>query len=63
MNAPVLVDLEGETDPLQIAIKELSEKKIPLIVRRYMPDGWWVDLLHFWKILRLTSSKLRGLDM
>lgn len=40
MNAPVLVDLEGETDPLQIAIKELREKKIPLIVRRFMPDGW-----------------------
>ena len=39
MNAPVLVDLEGETDPLQIAIKELQEKKIPLIVRRYLPDG------------------------
>lgn len=34
MNAPVLVDLEGETDPLQIANKELSQKKIPLIVRR-----------------------------
>lgn len=41
MNAPVLVDLEGETDPLQIAIKELSEKKIPLIVRRYLPDGMY----------------------
>ncbi|MCJ1481518.1 DNA-directed RNA polymerases I II and III subunit RPABC2 [Schaereria dolodes] len=40
MNAPVLVDLEGETDPLQIAIKELREKKIPLVVRRYLPDGW-----------------------
>ncbi len=40
MNAPVLVDLEGETDPLQIAIKELRAKKIPLIVRRFMPDGW-----------------------
>ena len=39
MNAPVLVDLEGETDPLQIAIKELREKKIPLVVRRYLPDG------------------------
>lgn len=39
MNAPVLVDLEGESDPLQIAIKEMAEKKIPLIVRRYMPDG------------------------
>ena len=42
MNAPVLVDLEGETDPLQIAIKELREKKIPLVVRRYLPDGWYV---------------------
>ncbi|KAI9681457.1 MAG: DNA-directed RNA polymerases I II and III subunit RPABC2 [Caeruleum heppii] len=43
MNAPVLVDLEGETDPLQIAIKELREKRIPLIVRRYLPDGWYED--------------------
>ena len=40
-NAPVLVDLEGETDPLQIAIKELNQKKIPLIIRRYLPDGWY----------------------
>lgn len=39
MNAPPLVDLEGETDPLQIALKELREKKIPLIVRRFLPDG------------------------
>ncbi|KAK8200750.1 subunit common to RNA polymerases I, II, and III [Zalaria obscura] len=43
MNAPVLVDVEGETDPLQIAIKELREKKIPLVVRRYLPDGWYED--------------------
>ncbi|KAI8963942.1 RNA polymerase Rpb6 [Daldinia sp. FL1419] len=43
MNAPVLVDLEGESDPLQIAIKELREKKIPLIVRRYLPDGYYED--------------------
>ncbi|KAI4135652.1 MAG: hypothetical protein LQ347_000507 [Umbilicaria vellea] len=43
MNAPVLVDLESETDPLQIAIKELREKKIPLVVRRYLPDGWYED--------------------
>lgn len=49
MNAPVLVDIEGETDPLQIARKELSQKKIPLIVRRYLPDNsyedWSVDEL------------------
>lgn len=43
MNAPVLVDLEGETDPLQIAIKELNQKKIPLVIRRYLPDGWYED--------------------
>ncbi|KAG7856821.1 hypothetical protein KL939_003606 [Ogataea angusta] len=49
MNAPVLVDIEGETDPLQIALKELSQRKIPLIIRRYLPDGsyedWSVDEL------------------
>ena len=61
MNAPVLVQLEGETDPLDIANKELKvialkpppsgcapcltlfvfsqRGKIPLMVRRYMPDG------------------------
>jgi len=43
MNAPVLVDLEGETDPLQIALKELSQKKIPLVVRRFLPDGHYED--------------------
>ncbi|KAI9812115.1 MAG: DNA-directed RNA polymerases I, II, and III subunit RPABC2 [Phylliscum demangeonii] len=37
-NAPVLVDLEGESDPLHIAMKELREKKIPLIVRRADDD-------------------------
>lgn len=43
MNAPVLVDLEGETDPLQIAMKELSQQKLPLIIRRYLPDGSYED--------------------
>ncbi|KAF6008017.1 subunit common to RNA polymerases I, II, and III [Brettanomyces bruxellensis] len=43
MNAPVLVDIEGETDPLQIARKELAQKKIPLIVRRYLPDNSYED--------------------
>ncbi|KAF2858523.1 RNA polymerase Rpb6 [Piedraia hortae CBS 480.64] len=43
MNAPVLVDVEGETDPLAIAIKELREKKVPLVVRRYLPDGCYED--------------------
>jgi DNA-directed RNA polymerase I, II, and III subunit RPABC2 len=49
MNAPVMVDLDGETDPLRIAEKELRERKIPIIIRRYLPDGshedWSVDEL------------------
>ncbi len=40
MNAPVLVPLEGESDPLEIAIKELKAKKIPLTVRRYLPGAF-----------------------
>ena len=34
MCAPVMVELEGETDPLQIAMKELKQRKIPIIIRR-----------------------------
>jgi len=43
MNAPVLVQLDGETDPLEIAGKELREKRVPFVVRRYMPDGSYED--------------------
>jgi DNA-directed RNA polymerase I, II, and III subunit RPABC2 len=43
MCAPIMVELEGETDPLQIAMKELKSKKIPIIIRRYLPDGSWED--------------------
>uniref|UniRef100_A0A3P9I2Y6 DNA-directed RNA polymerases I, II, and III subunit RPABC2 n=1 Tax=Oryzias latipes TaxID=8090 RepID=A0A3P9I2Y6_ORYLA len=39
MCAPVMVELEGETDPLQIAMKELKSRKIPIIIHRYLPDG------------------------
>eukprot|EP00466_Bigelowiella_natans_P013581 jgi/Bigna1/49105/estExt_Genewise1.C_390095 len=43
LGAPVLVDVAGETDPLQIAMLELKEKKIPIIIRRYLPSGWYED--------------------
>jgi len=49
MNAPVMVDVDGETDPLKIAMKELRERKIPIIIRRYLPDesheDWKIDEL------------------
>lgn len=43
MNAPVMVDIAGETDPLKIAMKELRERKIPMIIRRYLPDNSYED--------------------
>mmetsp|Transcript_6364 Transcript_6364/g.16274 ORF Transcript_6364/g.16274 Transcript_6364/m.16274 type:complete len:152 (-) Transcript_6364:127-582(-) len=50
MNAPVMVDIEHETDPLQIALKELQERKIPITIRRYLPDGSYED----WSVNELT---------
>lgn len=46
MNAPPMVAVEGETDPLEIAYKELRAKAIPFIIRRYLPDGSFED----WKL-------------
>lgn len=43
MNAPVMVSIDGETDPLKIAGKELRARKIPMIIRRYLPDGAFED--------------------
>lgn len=49
MNARVMVELNGETDPIAIARMELEQRRIPLSVRRYLPDGsyedWCVDEL------------------
>jgi DNA-directed RNA polymerase I, II, and III subunit RPABC2 len=43
MNAPVTVEIAGETDALKIAMKELRERKIPMIIRRYLPDNSYED--------------------
>ncbi|WFD24085.1 subunit common to RNA polymerases I, II, and III [Malassezia equina] len=53
MNAPVLVPTEGEMDPLAIAQKELAAKKIPLLVRRYLPDGSYED----WSVSELIITE------
>ena len=44
MGAPVSIDVGGLIDPLDIAEKELQEKKTPLIIRRYLPDGSYEDV-------------------
>ena len=42
--AKVMVEVEkGIWDPMVIAEKELSEKKINYVIRRYLPDGNYED--------------------
>ena len=45
-----MVDCQGETDAFKIAEKELQERKIPFVIRRYLPDGGFED----WKIHELA---------
>ena len=40
-DAPIFVDVDGETSSYEIALKELMEKKIPLSVKRVLPNGDW----------------------
>ena len=47
---PMVVPQAGETDPYMIAERELAERVIPFIVRRYLPDRTYED----WKISELT---------
>ena len=42
--APPMVDITGMTNALDIAEKELTEKKIPLKVLRVYPDGSVVEI-------------------
>eukprot|EP00913_Durusdinium_trenchii_P006828 g6419.t1 len=51
MNAPVMVTLEGETDPLLIAEKELIQRVIPFVIRRFLPDNTYED----WKVSELLD--------
>mmetsp|Transcript_55038 Transcript_55038/g.103139 ORF Transcript_55038/g.103139 Transcript_55038/m.103139 type:complete len:121 (+) Transcript_55038:83-445(+) len=51
MNAPVMVTLDGETDPLLIAEKELIQRVIPFVIRRFLPDNTYED----WKVSELLD--------
>lgn len=50
-NAPLMiVPQPGECDPYKLAERELIERKIPFIIRRYLPDGSYEE----WKLKDLT---------
>ena len=52
-NAPLMiVPIAGESDPYKLAERELTERKIPFIIRRYLPDLSYED----WKLSELTYT-------
>ena len=58
MNAPVLVTVDGETDPLVIALKELREGVIPIMIRRILPDDSYED----WRVADMEVDFDRAAD-
>ena len=50
-NAPALVELDNEdSDPIAIAERELVSKKLPFVIRRFLPNGNYED----WRVSELT---------
>lgn len=49
-NAPLMVSAPPKvTEPYKLAEFELQERRIPFIIRRYLPDGSYED----WKLSEL----------
>jgi DNA-directed RNA polymerase subunit K/omega len=48
MGAPILVDAEENTNPIDIAVSELDAGILPLTIRRTLPDGTFQDIPLKW---------------
>lgn len=48
MGAPILVDAEENTNPIDIALAELAAGILPITVRRTLPDGTFQDIPLKW---------------
>ena len=51
--APILVDPEGLESPVEIALKELRERKLPFIIQRVLPN----NKCEYWRIDELKIPK------
>jgi DNA-directed RNA polymerases I, II, and III subunit RPABC2 len=48
MGAPILVDAEENTNPIDIAVTELNAGILPITIRRTLPDGTFQDIPLKW---------------
>jgi DNA-directed RNA polymerase I, II, and III subunit RPABC2 len=53
MGAAPMVECTELSDPLRIAEKELKEFRVPLVIRRFLPDGSYED----WKVSEFNPNK------
>ena len=49
MGAPLMIEIsKNMTSPIEIALKELMEKVLPITIRRKLPDGAYQDIPVQW---------------
>jgi DNA-directed RNA polymerases I, II, and III subunit RPABC2 len=48
MGAPILVDAQENTNPIDIAVTELDAGILPITIRRTLPDGTFQDIPLRW---------------
>ncbi len=49
MGAPLMIEIsKNMTNPIEIALKELMEKVLPITIRRKLPDGMYQDIPVQW---------------
>jgi len=53
LGSPPTVDIGSLTDPYEISLLELRQKKIPIIIRRYLPNNTFED----WNITELELNE------
>ena len=57
MGAPILVEVAGKiTNPIDLALKEIGAKLLPITIRRRLPDNSYQDIPMQWLIWDKSRS-------
>jgi len=52
--APIFVELEGESDPIEIAKKEIQQKKCPMCIVRYIAP----QIKEIWRVNEMVVPRI-----
>ena len=57
MGAPILIEASGKiTNPIDLALKEIEAKLLPITIRRRLPDGSYQDIPIQWLLWDKSKS-------